>query len=119
MPAWTIFKDWIFLVTLLAVFMLQSAYFLPITYISSYALYHGFSPAFSSNALIFINVGPTFGRWLPGIIGDKIGHYNCIILMTPITIVSILGVWLPLGQTKAGLVVLYFFLDLLPEALSL
>ncbi|CAM6098332.1 unnamed protein product [Calypogeia fissa] len=100
-----IFKDAAFAVTVLAIFLLRWVFFVPTVYISSYALYHGFNSAFAAQVLVLLNLGSIFGRWLPGLISDRIGRYNSLILMTILIVVSILGVWLPLGQTKAGLIV--------------
>ncbi|CAM6120748.1 unnamed protein product [Calypogeia fissa] len=107
-PDFSIFEEKAFAITVVGVYLLQWAYFVPLSYISSYALFHGYSTAFSSNVLVFQNIGSIFGRWLPGFTGDKIGRYNSIIVMTFATIVSVLGVWLPVGQTRAGLVVFAF-----------
>ncbi|CAM6110019.1 unnamed protein product [Calypogeia fissa] len=100
-----IFKDAAFAVTVLAIFLLRWVFFVPTVYISSYALYHGFNAAFAAQVLVLLNLGSIFGRWLPGLISDRIGRFNSLILMTILIVVSVLGIWLPLGQTKAGLIV--------------
>jgi len=104
-PDFRIFKDPAFTTTVLGVYLLEWALFVPLAYISSYALYQGFSSDFAYQALVILNVGSIFGRWLPGFYADSIGRYNTMILTTILTVVSVLGVWLPVGNTKAGLVV--------------
>jgi MFS family permease len=104
-PDFRIFKDPAFAITVLGVYLLEWALFVPLTYISSYALYQGFSTDFSFQVLVILNVGSIFGRWLPGFYADKIGRYNTMILTTILTVVSVLGIWLPVGGTKAGIVV--------------
>jgi MFS family permease len=76
-----------------------------LTYISSYCILKGFSPAFSFQILPILNAGSIFGRWLPGYYADKIGRYNAAIVTIVLTIVSVLGIWLPVGDTKAGIIV--------------
>jgi MFS family permease len=104
-PDFRIFKDPAFAISVLGVYLLEWALFVPLAYVSSYALYHGFSTAFSYQVLVFLNVGSIFGRWLPGFYADKIGRYNTMILTTILTVISVLGVWLPVGDTKAGIIV--------------
>lgn len=104
-PDFRIFRDPAFAVTVMGVYLLEWALFVPLAYISSYALQQGFSSDFSYEALVILNVGSIFGRWLPGFYADIIGRYNTMILTTILTVVSVLGIWLPAGGTKAGLVV--------------
>ncbi|CAM6119082.1 unnamed protein product [Calypogeia fissa] len=104
-PDLRIFRDPAFALTALALYLFQWAFFVPLSYISSYALHYGFSSALSYHVLVFLNLGSIFGRWLPGFTGDKIGRFNSMILMSIFTVVSVFGVWLPVGHTKAGLIV--------------
>ncbi|KAL3422498.1 riboflavin transporter [Phlyctema vagabunda] len=103
-PDVRIFRDVTFSTTVLGVFLLEFALFIPLTYISSSVTASGFSTAFSYNILMFINLGSVFGRALPGFLADRIGHYNAAILAIALTVISVLSIWLPAGDSKAGLI---------------
>ncbi|KAJ5619696.1 hypothetical protein N7510_003680 [Penicillium lagena] len=60
----------------LGVFLVEFAVFVPITYITSYALSVGFGDQMSYAVLIFLNVGAIFGRFLPGLVADRLGRFN-------------------------------------------
>jgi MFS family permease len=60
----------------LGVFLVEFAVFVPITYITSYALSVGFGDQMSYAVLIFLNVGAIFGRFLPGLVADRFGRFN-------------------------------------------
>lgn len=99
-----IFKDPEFALTVAGVFLLEWALFVPLAYICSYATSQGFSASMSDDILIFLNAGSVFGRILPGYIADRIGRYNTNIIVIFLAIISILGIWLPVGSTTGGLV---------------
>jgi hypothetical protein len=63
-PDLRIFKSAAFSITTLGVFLIEWGLFVPITYISSYALSQGFSQAFAFQILPIMNVGSFFGRWI-------------------------------------------------------
>lgn len=104
-PDFKILAQPAFAMTVLGVFLLEWALFIPLTYITSYALHEGFDQAFSYQILPILNVGSVFGRWLPGFYSDKIGRYNTTILFVLLTILSIFVIWLPFGSTTPGLVI--------------
>lgn len=100
-----IFLNKAFALTTAAVFFLEFALFIPLTYISSYALAQGFSDAFSFQMVTLLNAGSVFGRIVPGYYADIIGPFNANMISVAITIVACFGVWLPVGHTKPGLIV--------------
>lgn len=104
-PDFRIFKDPAFAITVLGVFLIEWALFIPLTYISSYAVAQGFSSSFSYDILVLVNVGSVFGRWLPGFYADIIGRFNAAIISVAFTVVAVFAIWLPAGDTKGGLVV--------------
>jgi MFS family permease len=104
-PDFRIFKDPAFALSVAGVYLLEWGMFVPITYISSYAIDHGFSEEFSYQILVVLNVGSVLGRVVPGFYADYIGRVNTMILTCIFAVTSLFGVWLPLGHTKAGLVV--------------
>jgi predicted MFS family arabinose efflux permease len=104
-PDFRIFKDLAFAVTVLGVFLLEFALFIPLTYISSYAIYKGFSEAFSYQILTILNVGSVFGRWVPGYYADRLGRYNAAIASVVLTVIAVFAIWLPAGGSMAGIVI--------------
>ncbi|KAK0615745.1 putative MFS monocarboxylate transporter [Bombardia bombarda] len=104
-PDARIFTNKAFAWTTLAVFLLEFALFIPLTYISSYALSKGFSQKFSFDILTILNSGSVLGRVLPGYYADKIGPFNANMISVAVTIVACFGVWLPIGGTVPGIIV--------------
>jgi MFS family permease len=94
-PDVRIFHNIPFALTTLGVFLLEFALFIPLTYISTYAISRGFSPPFASQVVTILNAGSVVGRVLPGWYADKIGPFNANMIAVIITAVSCLAVWLP------------------------
>ncbi|CAK7226735.1 hypothetical protein SBRCBS47491_006330 [Sporothrix bragantina] len=104
-PDIRIFRNIPFLLTTLGVFLLEFALFVPLTYISTYALSRGFSPSFASQLVTIVNAGSVAGRVLPGWYADKIGPFNANMIAVILAAVSCLAVWLPaslLDSTLTG-----------------
>ncbi|EEA20892.1 hypothetical protein TMatcc_000891 [Talaromyces marneffei ATCC 18224] len=105
LPDFRIFRDPIFSLTTAGVFLIEWGMFVPVTYISSYALAEGFSSTFSYQILAILNVGSAFGRWLPGYIADYLGRFNTMILASLGCLVTSACLWLPAGGSLALLIV--------------
>lgn len=105
-PDFRIFRSLPFLFTTIGIFLLEFSLFIPLGYISTYALHQGFGKDFSYNLLPILNAGSIVGRVLPGYYADVIGPYNVSILAVLLSIVATLCIWLPLGHTTGG--VLFF-----------
>lgn len=103
-----ILKQPIYAVSIVAAFLIECALFIPLIYISSYATYMGFSDAFGSQLLIAINASSIFGRIIPGFFSDKVGRFNTLICITSLMAISVLDIWLPVGNTKAGILAFVF-----------
>jgi MFS family permease len=56
-----------------------------------------------------LNAGSVFGRTLPGILGDKVGRFNVMIVFCTITIIFILGMWIPGTSNAAQIAFALFF----------
>lgn len=91
-------------VTTLGVFFIEWAYFVPITYVPSYYLARqGLSGdeaisgngAFAYQLLAILNAVSCFGRYLPGLMADKLGRYNTMIASNLLCLVAVMGLWLP------------------------
>ncbi|KAF7551151.1 hypothetical protein G7046_g7794 [Stylonectria norvegica] len=104
-PDFRIFRQIPFLLTTIGIFLLEFSLFIPLSYISTYALHQGFSQTFAYHLLPIMNAGSVLGRVLPGYYSDVIGPYNVSILAVLVSIVSCLCVWLPEGHTAVGIIV--------------
>lgn len=87
------------------VFLLEFGLFIPLAYISSYALSRGFGAAFAYRVLPILSAGSVLGRLFPGWLADRAGPFNSNILSVCVTVVGCYAVWLPFGGTTPGLVV--------------
>lgn len=104
-PDFRIFRNVTFLLTTVACFCMEWGMFVPMTYISSYAISKGFGQALGYEILPILNVASVFGRWLPGFYCDRIGRYNTAILAVILNVIAVFCIWLPAGSTEAGLVI--------------
>ncbi|KAI0124763.1 major facilitator superfamily domain-containing protein [Xylariales sp. AK1849] len=104
-PDFRIFKEKAMLLTTAAVFLLEFGLFIPLAYISSYAIAQGFDEDFSSTIVTILNAASVFGRFLPGYWADKIGPFNSNIISVFITVIACFAVWLPVGHTLPGIIV--------------
>ncbi|CAF9913156.1 MAG: hypothetical protein HETSPECPRED_001344 [Heterodermia speciosa] len=105
LPDFRIFKDMVFTFTTLGVFFVEWGLFVPLSYISSYALHNGVGPTFSYQLLAIVNAGSFFGRWLPGYGADKLGRFNMMILTVLMCLACVLGLWLTANGNIAQLCV--------------
>ena len=101
-PDFRIFKDEIFALTTAGVFFIEWGLFLPIGYMSTYAVHYGVSAALSCQLLAVINVGSFFGRWLPGYVADRVGRFNTMVLTVAMCLALTLGLWLPAAELLRG-----------------
>jgi predicted MFS family arabinose efflux permease len=105
LPDFRIFRDIRFTLTTASVFFIEWGLFVPISYISSYALAHGFSTEFSYQILAILNVGSFFGRSLPGFFADFLGRFNALIVTVALCLLCNACLWLPAGNSLALLVI--------------
>lgn len=92
-------------VTTAGVFLIEWAYFVPMTYLPSYYLYRhqGLSDegavsgdaAFAYQLLAILNAVSCFGRYIIGYVADRCGRYNTIIVSNLICLAAVMGLWLP------------------------
>lgn len=87
------------------IFFKEYGVLIRLTYVVSYAADHGLDPGESYILLALLNAGSVLGRAGPGLLADKWGRFNMIILTVGMCAVSILALWLPAGGSKALLVV--------------
>lgn len=104
-PDLTVFKDPCFTLCTAGVFLMEWGLFVPLTYISSYATSHGQDASFGFTVLAVLNAGSFFGRFLPGLLADRYGRFNVIIVTIFFCALTVLALWLPAANSKAVLLV--------------
>lgn len=95
LPNPSIFKDVTFLIMTVALFLIEWGLFAALNYLISFALAAGIRPALSYQLQSILNAGSFFGRWAPGLLADKIGRFNTMILMITLCLVTTVMLWLP------------------------
>ncbi|KAJ5101324.1 hypothetical protein NUU61_003546 [Penicillium alfredii] len=95
LPDLTILAEPVLALTTLGVFFIEWGFFIPLEYIASYALASGISHRLAFQMVVFLNAGSFPGRWLPGILADRIGRFNTLILTNVLCLISVLGIWMP------------------------
>lgn len=104
-PDVRIFKQIPFTLTTIGIFLLEFSLFIPLGYISTYAMHEGFSQEFAFHLIPIMNAGSVVGRLLPGYYADVVGPFNVCIFSVLLSLVACLCVWLPLGHTAAGIII--------------
>lgn len=103
LPDWRIFRNnWVFILTTAGVFFLEWGLFVPLAYVSSYALTRNINPTLAYQILAIVNGGSFFGRWAPGLVADKVGRFNTMIATVALCVVSVLVFWLPSNSITTG-----------------
>jgi predicted MFS family arabinose efflux permease len=89
--------DYPYLATTIAVFLIELALFIPLTYISSGAIAtgQGMDPEHAYRLIGFLNAGSVPGRVLPGYLADRFGRFNVMIVTALVCTALIACVWLP------------------------
>ena len=83
----------------IALFLVEWGLFTGLSYLTSFALAAGIRPALAYQLLSILNAGSFFGRWAPGLLADKIGRFNTMILMIVQCLITVLALWLPAALT--------------------
>ncbi|KAF2148531.1 MFS general substrate transporter [Myriangium duriaei CBS 260.36] len=96
LPDPTIFRDPAFALTTLGTWFQEWGLFTPITYLTSYGIHsEAMTTAFAYQLIAIFNAFSVLGRWLPGLMADKVGRYNTMLLALALCASSALGLWLP------------------------
>jgi MFS family permease len=99
-PDVSIFGNVSLMLASMGMFFMEWGLFVPITYLTSYALSQGISPQFSFLLLSLINVGAIFGRWIPGYCADRIGRFNTFIITIFGCLLFTACLWMPAKSSK-------------------
>jgi MFS family permease len=105
LPDLTILNDPVLALTTIGVFFIEWGFFIPLEYIASYSIASGVSPRMSYLMVVFLNAGSFPGRWLPGIIADRIGRFNTLILTNILCLISVLGIWMPANGNMVAVII--------------
>jgi MFS family permease len=100
---WQGFKDIRFTITMAAIFILDWAVMVPPAYITTYAAARGFN-TISPHILAILNSASIIGRGLPGLVADKVGRFNVMIICSMMSALSIFAFWLS-SRSNAGLLI--------------
>lgn len=70
------FKDGLYSLIVIALFFMLIGMFVPLFYISTYAVSRGIDATLASYLVAILNAASTFGRIIPGVLADKFGRLN-------------------------------------------
>ncbi|KAF5599034.1 monocarboxylate transporter 2 [Fusarium pseudoanthophilum] len=102
---WKGFKDTRFTLTMMAIFILDWAVLVPPAYITTYTSFHGLH-GLSPNILAILNSASTLGRCLPGMVADRLGRFNVMIICATLSTLSIFCLWLH-ARSDAAVVITF------------
>lgn len=111
----SIVKDARFVFLTLAVFFAEIISISSLTYLTSYGLDHGVSESNAYLLITLVNVCGIPSRLLSGVLADKYGRFNVMIVMSILTAIVIYAIWLP---AKGNIAVLFAFTVLFGIATS-
>ncbi|KAF5701786.1 riboflavin transporter MCH5 [Fusarium mundagurra] len=100
------FKEPVMLLTMLGGFLFFWGMFLPLSYIIVQAKASGVSASLVPYLLPLINGISLIGRLTAGALADKIGNFNCMLMITGFTGVLTLALWIP-GSQSTGAIMAY------------
>ncbi|KAH8668621.1 major facilitator superfamily domain-containing protein [Xylariales sp. PMI_506] len=98
------FRELTTVLTFAANFLFFWGMFLPFSYITLQAEAAGMDPSIAQYLLSILNAVSIFGRIGPAYLGDKIGRYNTMIVITLLSGIFTLALWIP-GQSTAAIIV--------------
>ncbi|KAF4589293.1 putative transporter MCH4 [Ophiocordyceps camponoti-floridani] len=102
-------KDIRMSVTVAGLFFFMWGMFLPFNYALVQAQAAGTSPALIPYLLPILNAVSIIGRIVPGIIADKIGRFNVMIIISFLSAIFCLAVWTPVNNTVGIIVFMIIF----------
>ncbi|TAQ86581.1 hypothetical protein B7494_g5090 [Chlorociboria aeruginascens] len=103
-----LFKDKSFTLYTIGAYFVMWGLWSPFDYLSTMAVEtSGFSPDLALYLISIINASSIVGRVVPGWIADHFGYFNIIILVSGMTGISVLALWIPFDYhpSHVGLIV--------------
>lgn len=104
LPDLSILKDPILALTTLGVFFIEWGFFIPLEYIASYSIANGLPHHLSYLMIVFLNAGSFPGRWIPGILADRIGRFTTLLLTNILCLIAVLGIWMPADGNSVAVI---------------
>ncbi|KAF1971677.1 MFS general substrate transporter [Bimuria novae-zelandiae CBS 107.79] len=96
MPDLRILRQIPFLLVTLGTYFTEWALFIPVTYLTSFAISTGaLSPALSYQLVAILNAGSCLGRAAAGIMADHLGRFNSMIAMLALCTATTATFWMP------------------------
>ncbi|KAE8409787.1 major facilitator superfamily domain-containing protein [Aspergillus pseudonomiae] len=87
-----------------AIFLIDFALLIPLTYLTSYAESHDMEESLAYQLVSILNAASILGRVVPGYFADHYGRFNVMIVTTLVCTVFTLALWLPAGSNTAAVV---------------
>lgn len=103
-PDLRLFKDYKLALCCGGVFFMEYGVLIPLTYIMSYAEAHQIDVGDSYMLPALLNAGSVLGRLLPGLLCDKIGRFNTLVLTMSGCALAVLALWLPANNSQGVLI---------------
>jgi MFS family permease len=95
------FKELQFAMLVASLTVFSFGLFLPFNFLVSEAQSRGMSAELANYTIAILNAASIFGRILPGLLADRFGRFNLMIICTGMSGVITLALWLP-GQSNAA-----------------
>ena len=102
-------QDGKFVLLCLSLTLFGFGLFLPFNFIPSAAQALGMSSEMSVYLIAILNAASIFGRILPGILADKFGRFNLMMICSTITAIFSLALWWPGRNNAASICFAAFF----------
>ncbi|KAL7757057.1 hypothetical protein ACKLNR_014050 [Fusarium oxysporum f. sp. zingiberi] len=94
-------REMTYVLTAAGNFLFTFGLFIPINYIITQAIVGGMSTNLANYLVPILNAASLFGRIIPGILSDKLGRFNVFILVSFLTAILILALWIPASSNAA------------------
>ena len=104
-PDFQIFRNIPFALTTASTFFMEWALFVPVAYLSSYALRYGMPDDFAYQVIAILNAGSFFGRWVPGFLADHWGRFNLLIITLAGCLLSVFAIWFPAHGNMVAIII--------------
>ncbi|THY03825.1 hypothetical protein D6D01_10172 [Aureobasidium pullulans] len=117
---WKIFTEKEFGLTVIAVSWIESSFLVPLAYITPYALSINMSSSTAYLLLPIMNAAQIPGRLIPGLLADRWGRFNVIILCSLLCAISVLVLWM-FATTEAAVIafaIIFGFLSATASSLA-
>ncbi|KAL4888451.1 major facilitator superfamily domain-containing protein [Aspergillus ambiguus] len=93
MPTLSILADPVVGLTAASIFFQEWGLFVPLNYLPSYGIDYGISTSLAHQTLSILNASSFFGRFISGLVSDRVGHFNTLFLTVTLCLVTTVGLW--------------------------